>query len=225
MRIKHSYAEAFRTILLNSFLWLFTIVNAQESQEGYASFYHDNFHGRRTACGERFDNNSFTCAHRSLPFGTKVEITNLNNGKYIVATVNDRGPYVKNRIVDVTKRVAQELEFQKQGVAMVNVKVLRTNELNPYEVLPDIIFDEADSEIYGIKLGTYDCREKVKELSKQLMNEFGVPVFVRHQKMAEGVTYKVFAGSFNEKDAAEQMLSDMNTIFPNASVEAYIVAK
>ena len=97
---------------------------AQAIQVGQASWYGKQFQGRRTASGEPFDMNQFTCAHPSLPFGTKVRITNLANGKSVVATVNDRGPYSGGRIVDVSYRAAKALDFVAAGTARVKLEAL-----------------------------------------------------------------------------------------------------
>lgn len=73
-------------------------------KNGHASYYADKFHGRRTASGEKFDMNKLTAAHKKLPFGTKIRVTNEANGKSVVVTVNDRGPFVKSREIDLSKK-------------------------------------------------------------------------------------------------------------------------
>ncbi|NTU68401.1 MAG: septal ring lytic transglycosylase RlpA family protein [Chlorobiaceae bacterium] len=77
--------------------------------EGRASFYGNRFHGRKTASGEHFDRTDYTAAHRSLPFGTKVRVTNLSNGRHVVVKINDRGPYMKSRIIDISQAAAREI--------------------------------------------------------------------------------------------------------------------
>ena len=213
-----SQAKALRILLLGTFLWLFTTANAQESREGYASFYHDKFNGRRTASGEKFNNNSYTCAHRTLPLGTKVEITNLKNGKFVVATVNDRGPYKYSRLIDVSKRVAKELEFYNNGTARVSVKVVPSSEQAPYVVFNETV---SNDNLFGVKLGTFDNSKSVVLLSRQMMDEFGMPLYVVKQKMFEGFTYKVYAGTFDEKSEAEMLLNKVVVFFPDATVELY----
>lgn len=94
------------------------------SETGIASWYGPGFHGKRTANGERFDQNELTAAHRTLPMPSLVRVTNLDNGKSIVARVNDRGPFSRNRIIDVSKRGAELLGFKLQGTAKVRVDVL-----------------------------------------------------------------------------------------------------
>ena len=86
---------------------------------GVCSYYARMHNGHITAGGEKFDSNAMTAAHRQLPMGTKLKVTNLANGKSVVVTVNDRGPFVKGRSLSVTRRAAEELGFRKQGVAKV----------------------------------------------------------------------------------------------------------
>jgi rare lipoprotein A len=93
-------------------------------EEGFASFYGKSFEGRRTASGLPFDPRAATAAHKSLPFGTSVRITNLDNGRSVTATINDRGPYVGGRIVDVSQALARQLGFVRAGMARVQVEIL-----------------------------------------------------------------------------------------------------
>lgn len=96
-----------------------------QAQTGAASWYGPKFHGRTTANGERFDMHAATCAHKRLRFGTRLRITNLRNGKTATCRVNDRGPYVGGRIVDVSKGVAARLGMVGRGVARVRIEVIR----------------------------------------------------------------------------------------------------
>ncbi|HEY9096724.1 MAG TPA: septal ring lytic transglycosylase RlpA family protein [Hydrogenophaga sp.] len=89
--------------------------------EGLASFYGRKFHGRRTASGERFDMGELTAAHRSLPFGTKVRVRNLRNGKEVVVRINDRGPFKKGRVIDVSRAAAEALGMVGRGLARVEL--------------------------------------------------------------------------------------------------------
>ncbi len=96
------------------------------SQVGMASWYGDKFHGRKTASGERYNMHAMTAAHRSLPFGTKVRVINLDNNHRVIVTINDRGPFVKGRIIDVSKRAADQLGMRRTGVARVRIEVLQS---------------------------------------------------------------------------------------------------
>ncbi|MDH3966929.1 MAG: septal ring lytic transglycosylase RlpA family protein [Rhodospirillales bacterium] len=94
------------------------------TEVGIASWYGPGLHGERTASGQRYDMYALTAAHKTLPFGTRVRVTNLANRRSVVLTVNDRGPFVAGRIVDVSKRAAQALGFERQGKAKVSLQVL-----------------------------------------------------------------------------------------------------
>src|SRR6516225_11048940 len=94
-------------------------------QKGRAAFYSRALEGHKTACGGRYVASELTTAHRSLPCGTKGRITNTKNGKSVVATVNDWGPTSRKRIVDVSRAVAEELDFVKQGITTVKIEIVQ----------------------------------------------------------------------------------------------------
>jgi rare lipoprotein A len=93
--------------------------HAQSSQRGLASWYGPGFQGRRTASGERFNTHSMTAAHRSLPFGTRVRVTNERTGRSVVVRINDRGPFVRGRVIDLSKASARAIGVS--GVAKVRL--------------------------------------------------------------------------------------------------------
>ncbi|MAS84295.1 MAG: septal ring lytic transglycosylase RlpA family lipoprotein [Erythrobacteraceae bacterium] len=93
-------------------------------RSGVASYYGRRFHGRRTANGERFDMNAFTAAHKTLPFGTKVRVTNPGTGKSVVVRINDRGPYAHGREIDVSRAAAVELGLVQRGHGTVELALL-----------------------------------------------------------------------------------------------------
>ena len=93
------------------------------TETGVASWYGGKFHGRKTASGERYNQNKMTAAHKTLPFGTKVYVKNLENGKSAVVRINDRGPFKKGRVIDLSKAAAKKLDITKTGTAKVRIKV------------------------------------------------------------------------------------------------------
>jgi rare lipoprotein A len=95
-------------------------------QVGYASYYADRFHGRRTASGERYHVRKLTAAHRSLPFGTLVKVRVLKTGASVKVRINDRGPFVKGRIIDLSWAAAKKLEMLRAGIAKVEIEILKT---------------------------------------------------------------------------------------------------
>ncbi len=94
------------------------------SQIGYASYYADKFEGRATASGEIFSQKKLTAAHKTLPFGTKLKVTNLQNGKTVIVVVNDRGPFVDNRIIDLSKAAAEQIGMLGSGVVKVKIETI-----------------------------------------------------------------------------------------------------
>jgi len=102
------------------------VANGQRTQglQGTASYYGGRFHGRKTASGERFNQNAMTAAHKTLPLGTKVRVTNLRNGETVEVKINDRGPYVKGRIIDLSKGAARKLDMLVSGTAKVRIEVV-----------------------------------------------------------------------------------------------------
>jgi rare lipoprotein A len=95
------------------------------SQRGKASFYARMHHGQRTANGETHDQNALVAAHRSLPFGTHVRVTNLNNGKQVTVRINDRGPFRRGRIIDLSRAAAKQLDMLERGVVTVRIETLK----------------------------------------------------------------------------------------------------
>lgn len=91
---------------------------------GSASYYADRFHGQRTASGERFDNTAYTAAHRTLPFGTRVRVTNPATGASVVVRINDRGPFIRGRTIDVSRAAAERLGLIRAGHAPVSLDLL-----------------------------------------------------------------------------------------------------
>ena len=95
-----------------------------DTEHGRASYYGNEFEGRRTASGDRYDGDALTAAHRTLPFGTRVRVTNLDNGRSVEVVINDRGPHRKGRVIDLSHRAAEELGMVRAGTARVAVEVV-----------------------------------------------------------------------------------------------------
>ena len=99
-------------------------VAAGQTFRGKASYYADEFNGRQTSSGEIFDMNDFTAAHKTLPFGTVVEVKNLSNGKTVIVKINDRGPFVLDRIIDLSKAAAKQIDLIRTGTADVELRII-----------------------------------------------------------------------------------------------------
>jgi rare lipoprotein A len=108
-------------------IWALWSVNtlAASVTEGKASYYADSLHGHITANGQYYDKNALTAAHKTLAFGTRVKVTNLSNKKSVVVVVNDRGPFVRNRIIDLSRAAAKRLGMIDRGVTRVRLEIIK----------------------------------------------------------------------------------------------------
>ncbi|MFO8231661.1 MAG: septal ring lytic transglycosylase RlpA family protein [Longimonas sp.] len=103
---------------------------------GMASYYADKFDGRTTANGETFDNNAYTAAHRTLPFGTRVRVTRTDTGDQVTVRINDRGPFVDGRIIDLSQRAARDIDMLADGLAEVRIEVVDEGDESPSDEAP-----------------------------------------------------------------------------------------
>jgi len=132
-------------------------------ETGYASWYGGKFQGRQTASGEIFDTNKLTAAHKTLPFGTVVEVTNLDNGKSIEVRINDRGPFVEGRIIDLSRAAATKIGMMSTGIAPVKVEITRNTSDNAhgYSSSPELSH-------YSIQVASFLARENAQLLHSRL---------------------------------------------------------
>ena len=114
-----------KSILFVQLVLLFGITAFAFGETGYASWYGGKFQGRQTASGEIFDTNKLTAAHKTLPFGTLVKVTNLDSGKSVQVRINDRGPFVEGRIIDLSRAAAAEIGMMGTGIAPVKVEIVK----------------------------------------------------------------------------------------------------
>lgn len=98
---------------------------AQPGLKGMAAVYADKFDGHKTASGQRFDQNALTAAHRTLPFGTRVRVTNMNNSKSVEVRITDRGPFCRNRMIDLSASAAHQVGMRKSGIALVKLEIVK----------------------------------------------------------------------------------------------------
>jgi len=112
------------------------MVLRSDADTGVASYYAEAFHGRKTSSGETFNMNDRTCAHRWLPFNTRVLVTNLSNGRQVIVRVTDRGPWKSSRLIDLSKRAAIDLDMIRAGTARVSIQVVETEDDTEEPALP-----------------------------------------------------------------------------------------
>nr|WP_314493993.1 septal ring lytic transglycosylase RlpA family protein [uncultured Chryseobacterium sp.] len=113
-------------IMMISTLGIYSFKNNAEDAKktSYASYYHDKFNGKKTASGEVFNNSKLTAAHRTLPFGTEIKVTNLNNGEEVIVTINDRGPFHSSRALDMSKAAFDEIGGIQKGIIPVEYEIV-----------------------------------------------------------------------------------------------------
>lgn len=160
---------------------------SKEVQYGVASWYGGEFHGRSTSSGEVYDMYQLTCAHNTLPLGTVVMVTNLENGRSLELKVNDRGPFVKERIIDVSYAAAQMLGMWEKGTAPVKVEVVSL------AIEPVLRFT--------LQVGSFTDETNAQKLAEQLRKSFE-NVYVATVETLTQKYHRVRVGQFETKDAA-----------------------
>jgi peptidoglycan lytic transglycosylase len=160
------------------------------TEEGNASWYGVPFHGRRASNGEIYDMYKLTAAHRTLPFETMVRVTNMNNGKSTVVRITDRGPFVDNRIIDLSLAAAREVESVGPGVVPVRVEVLSSG-VDP------------TSGFFTVQVGAFRDRANAERLHDRLRTSYS-PIFIQEYDSPDGVFYRVRVGRISGEDAARQ---------------------
>ncbi|MBO6523429.1 MAG: septal ring lytic transglycosylase RlpA family protein [Balneolaceae bacterium] len=151
-------------------------------ETGVASWYGPDFHGRQTANGEKYDMNGLTAAHRTLPFNTQVLVENLDNGKSIQVRINDRGPFAKDRIIDLSKGAAEKVEMIGPGTARVRIYVVGGTENLPENI---------KKAQYTVQLGSYNDRAAAEKKSDEIRSSYVEEVTVKGEKY-----YRVYFGDF-----------------------------
>lgn len=140
---------------LAELMWrLRKVLSAEDRDLSYASFYSDALQGNTTASGDKYDKNKFTAAHKELPFGSRVEVTNLNNNKSVIVKINDRGPFVEGRVIDLSKAAFEAISPLSKGVIPVSLKVIDKQELNFQD--NSLISDCSKGEKYDSDFFHYD---------------------------------------------------------------------
>ena len=162
---------------------------------GIASWYGDPFHGQRTSSGEVYDMDAMTAAHRTLPFHTVIRVHNLDNGKKVQIRVNDRGPFVKGRIIDLSRAAAREIDMVGPGTAKVQLEILRI---------------EAVTESLAIQVGSFTQESRAHALRRKLKGDYD-PVTVTLFRSSRGVFHRVLAGDYPNRDEARKALKKLRS--------------
>jgi rare lipoprotein A len=175
----------------------------REVQQGIASWYGKDFHGKQTSSGEVYDMYQLTCAHQTLPLGTMVMVTNLENGKSVELKVNDRGPFVKGRIIDVSYAAAKMLDMSEKGTAMVKVEVFGP-------VIEEI-------QRFTLQVGSFVDETNAQRLAEQLRKSFE-NVHVTTMETQTQKYHRVRVGQFDTKESALVMAEKLSQMGFNVLV-------
>ena len=165
-------------------------------EEGVASWYGDPFNGRRTSNGEVYDMHQFTAAHRTLPFGAIVRVTNLRNGKQTEVRITDRGPFVANRVIDLSLSAAQSIDMVGTGTASVRVEVLSGP--NP------------QAGFFGVQVGAFQSQDNAERFRTQLAARYS-PVTIAAYDSPNGMFYRVRVGRLPSEDAAQRLADQLRS--------------
>ncbi len=192
------------------------------SELGEASWYgseEDGFAGKPTASGEAFDPDRLTCAHRTLPLGSYVEVENLESGKKAVLRVNDRGPFTRGRVLDVSRQGARELGFMAKGVARIQLRAINADG-SPASV--DALGDQEDP--YTIQVAALGDPANIERLSRALEASFGeVSLQEAHSRGRE--VKRVRVGSFARLEDAQRTAEEIAKRFGDRGVEPFITRR
>lgn len=163
-------------------------------QEGIASWYGPGFHGKRTASGTVYNQNEMTAAHQTLPLGTQVVVINLRNGRQVEVEITDRGPFVDDRVIDLSYAAARELDMIGTGTAPVRIEPASDQPL-------------ANAR-YAVQVGAFRDRDAAEELQDELAEELD-DVHISKVSTATGTYHRVRIGPFAEREDAQQIANDV----------------
>lgn len=183
-----------------------------EQMVGYASWYGPGFHGEKTANGEQYNQDELTAAHKLLPMNTWVQVTNTENNKTVIVRINDRGPYKKNRVIDLTRKAAEILEFKDQGTARVSLKVVKyPGDYNEAEGL-------APYKQTMIQIAVFSTQERADAYKAQLVQKFtSIPLLIETRKDL----FYVLAGPYEDRTEATRISESLKAAGVDNFVRSY----
>ena len=224
-----------KIVLFVAVILAFVNVHAQKSsydKTGIASFYANKFEGRTTANGEIYYHAKKTAAHRSLPFGSIVKVTNIENNKQVVVRINDRGPFVDNRIIDLSKSAAQDLGFVDKGLAKVRVELIASTDdlpdtrINPHTKETKNIYYKINSELVkpkgkGVQIGSYTDDENMIKLIAELKIKYNENVYVEIAEVKQRKVYRIIVGNYNSDAQLKALKKKLSKVYPDCFIVEY----
>jgi rare lipoprotein A len=166
--------------------------------EGIGSYYAEPYHGRRTANGEVFDTYQLlTAAHKTLPFNTVVRVTNKTNGREVDVRINDRGPFIEGRVIDLSLRAAREIDMVRAGVVPVKLEILKTSQTA----------NASTTTIYAVQVGAFENPRAAEDLKEQLSKKY--PRVTVQTFAGEKTIYRIRVGREKDLDAANKIAAQL----------------
>ncbi len=182
-------------------------------EKGIASWYGTKFHGRRTSSGETYDMYAMTAAHKNLPLPTYVKVTNLNNGKYIIVKVNDRGPFHENRVIDLSYTAALKLDIVKKGTGLVEVRALEpgtpvnTGSSGGAPVIR--VSTEDGNPGFYIQVGSFSNMLNAEKMKDKLGSLGAHLVKISQVEISGNTLYRVRIGPLTNIDKADEIVASL----------------
>lgn len=176
-----------------------------QGEEGIASWYGIPYHGRHTASGEIYDMYKMTAAHRTLPFGTDVRVHDLDNGRDVTVRINDRGPFVAGRIIDLSKAAAQAMGMP--GLARVRLEILGLGATS-------------EEPVYSVQIGAFRDPARAGRLKSQIEASYG-PVEIQSYDRGDGLFYRVRVGRASSEAAAQELAGKLRSA--NIASQTFVV--
>jgi len=207
---------------------------AQETyvKTGIASYYGNKFEGRETASGEIYYHAKRTAAHRTLPFGSIVKVTNLETSKYVVVRINDRGPFVDNRIIDLSKSAATELGFVERGLTKVKVELIASTDDLPDDTPAKnknlevreyfkVNANKVTPTGKGIQIGSFQNNDNVFRLVEEVKRKYNEEVFIEVAKIKKQPVYRVIVGSYKSDSVLQNLQKKLSGDYPGCFVVTF----
>ncbi len=223
-----------KNIITRIFLMLFSVLSTAlfaQVQEGKASYYADKFEGRITANGEKYKHSKLTAAHKTLPFGTVLKVTNVKNNLSVEVRVNDRGPFVSGRVIDLSKSAAEKLDFINDGLADVKIEVVDAGDGKGGGIIKPIdqvVVDEKEFYEFnvdrikpggfGIQIGSFRELANLVRLADNLKSSYKKEVTVQVKVIGGVKVYNLIVGSFNTREKANPFRVKVQRRYPDAFV-------
>ncbi len=179
---------------------------------GVASWYGNPYNGRPTASGEIYNMYAMTAAHRTLPFGTMVRVHDLDNGRTVVVRINDRGPFVGGRIIDLSYAAAETMGMVGPGTAHVELEILN----------PAVVYGPtAVPGVYSVQVGAFTNEDNAERVKANIEPHFGPVLIQVYNSPERGIVYRVRVGQLTSQGTASDLAADLKQA--NLATETYVV--